>query len=227
MTFSMAVPERLRSAAVSRPSDAGEQLAFRQLRHQTKNALQRLMCEIARNAESYPSDEGRRAFADMERRIFLTARVSDALFGLTELPGPLDMRLRRLCDATIGLLAPSSQTVDHDVRFEGVCPPDLADVVLKVAHEMICNAMKHGLRDRASGRVTIRVIAMRPRVLLQVLDDGAGPSTPGSPEGEGFALMRELAQSAGGTVSLRRERNLTVAELALPIGSSRLAGFAR
>ncbi len=227
-------------AGLPRPAPSSrDAVAFRQLRHQTKNALQRLICEIARCAELQATEEGRRLVLDLERRICLTARVSDALFGMTDCPGTLEQRLRSLCGAMIGLLAGSGQRIGCEVVVEGDpsgaatgipaagasrmvagVSGTVADVIVRVAHEMIGNAIKHGIADRPEGHVVVRVGVAAGHVRLQVVDDGAGPGgaaggRPGdgawSP-GEGSALMRELAAVVNGRVSLARADGLTVAE---------------
>ncbi len=84
--------------------------------------------------------------------------------------------------------------------------------MLRVAHEFIGNAVKHGMHARVVGRIAIHLATgLDGRTALVVTDDGWG--FEGSPDaGEGLTIAGDLAASAGGTVSLRRT-HVTVAAL--------------
>ena len=71
------------TAALTQPDPLDDALGMRLLRHHTKNALQRLIAQIA-NSDLRATPGGEALAEDLERRIRLSARVSDALFGLTE-----------------------------------------------------------------------------------------------------------------------------------------------
>jgi two-component sensor histidine kinase len=199
------------------PADAV--VAMRQLRHQTKNALQRIIAQVA-NSDLRATEEGNVLANDLERRICLSARISDALFGLTTAPGPLDMRLTALCNAIVALLAHPKQTISIDVTVAGTCPEALQAVVVQVAHEMVGNAVKHGLHMRLTGRISLRLWAggtgdaEDTSVTLMVSDDGWGPRK--ATDGDGLPIMRTLAAQYGGTVSLSRDDGWTAARLYIP-----------
>ena len=193
---------------------SADAIAMRQLRHQTKNALQRIIAQIsATNLRATPAGN---ALADeLERRICLSAKVSDALFGLTAYPGTLDQRLSSLARATIKLMADTEQAIDADVAVIGSCPAGLQETIVKVAYEMLANAVKHGMHMRLVGKITVRVQGNRDgSTTLLVSDDGWGPSE-GS-DGEGSPIMRCLAERHGGAISIDRTDGWTVARLHLP-----------
>ena len=191
-------------------------IAMRQLRHQTKNALQRLIAQISQT-QLRATPEGESLAEELERRIRLSARVSDALFGLTTAPGPLEARLRSMADATVALFADLEQTVQVTVDVVGRCPDATAQTIVRVAHEMVGNAVKHGLAVRLVGRIRIGVrVNPRGGVMLTVIDDGWGPAAPN--DGAGASIMRDLAQPHGGAMTLAREGAWTVARLRLPPG---------
>lgn len=202
----------------------GEALAMRQLRHQTKNALQRIIAQVAA-CDLRATVAGGLLADQVERRIMLSARVSDALFGLTEQPGPLHQRLQSLCESTVALLGDIEQTLHVEVAVAGQCSASVEATVLQVAHEMVGNAVKHGMHMRLTGRVVVTVQAQRPAisgVLLTVSDDGWGadafgdaPPKPGY-EQAGLSIMQALADQHDGTVELSRENGWTVARLHLP-----------
>lgn len=188
---------------------------FRQLRHHTKNALQRILCQIERCRELQTTLDGKRLVNDIERRVRLSSTVSDALFGFTTTPGTLETRLQQLCDALIELLGDSDQLLRARVIVDAKAPAALDDTVLRIVHEYVGNAIKHGLYARSVGNITVQVESTATRrVHVQVMDDGWGlPCVP--EQGEGLRLARLLAQQCGGTVALASTRGLTVAEATL------------
>ena len=201
-------------ASMTKLQRSAEATEMRQLRHQTKNALQRIIAQVSASAlRATPA--GAMLADEIENRICLSARVSDALFGLTACPGTLEQRLRSLASATIRLMADSEQTIETEVFVAGSCPEPLNSVIVRVAYEMLCNAVKHGMHMRLAGRITIRVRAnWDGSTTLVVSDDGWGPTGQG--EGEGLPIMRSMAQELGGVVTINRVDNTTIARLHLP-----------
>lgn len=197
----------------------GDAAAFRQLRHQTKNALQRILCQIAQCRDLQATPHGQRLVGDLERRVRLSSAVSDALFGVTSDPGPLLQRLRGLSESTVELMGDPDQVlrvdVGGDVGVERGVPGALHDSVLRIAHEFVGNAVKHGMYARMVGAITVRVTrGARGVVRLQVLDDGWGFRCAPT-HGEGLGLAALLAGQHGGSVSVLRRGGLTVAEAVL------------
>jgi two-component sensor histidine kinase len=190
-------------------------LGFRQLRHEVKNVLQRILLRIADARELRGTVCNRWLLADLQRRILSSAEISDALFGLTASPGTMAERLRALSDSTIRLLADETQVIRPEVTVTGECPEPRRQLVLRVAHEFIGNAVKHGMRARVAGRISVHLATGTDgRTTLTVTDDGWG--FEGKPEaGDGLTIASDLAASAGGTIGLRRTR-VTVAALELP-----------
>jgi two-component sensor histidine kinase len=188
---------------------------FRQLRHLTKNALQQVLLQIEHASDLKVTVRGSRLLADLQRRILLSAHISDALFGITGVPASMSQRLRVLCDSTVRMLADSAQTIRLEVTVDSDCPEPLQQLVLRVAHEFVGNAVKHGMRRRITGRISVHLATgTDDATTLVITDDGWG--FQGSPDaGDGLNIAGDLAASAGGTISLRRTC-VTVAELALP-----------
>lgn len=202
-------------SSVGREEGAAEELSVRQLRHLTRNALQRILCQVARHDELQRTSAGRRLCEDVERRILLSATLADSLFGMTREPGLLLPRLREVGEATIGLLGDQDQLLDFEVSVEGRCPASIEGVVLRVAHELLGNAVRHGMHARLVGRISVRIVSDESRVLLTVSDDGWGCGQ--APErGEGLKVAQLLAGEHGGAVWIRRQGGVTVAALELP-----------
>lgn len=185
---------------------AADRLSLRQLRHLTANALQQLLNEVAQQGELRSTRAGRRLCEDVERRILLSAALANALFGMTCEPGPFPVRLRGLGEAVIGLLGDPDQTLSLDVAMEGRCPAVLEEVVLRVAHELLGNAVKHGMYMRLVGRIRVDVASGPRGTRLVVADDGWGNChRPG--HGQGLGLVRALVAPFGGTLDTRSGRD--------------------
>lgn len=195
---------------------AADRAAFRQLRHLTNNALQRILCQVAQHDELRRTSEGRRLCEDVERRILYSAAVADALFGFTCEPGVLSGRLRGLGEAVIGLMADPDQVLRFELSVAGTCPPALEDTVLRVANELLGNAVKHGMRARLFGSVSARLASDERRTVLTITDDGWGWRGDEPQPGEGLRIAGTLADERGGSLRLERRGYATVVTLALP-----------
>jgi len=200
-------PERL-----DRPGE--ESSEFRQLRHQTKNALQRIMIQVLEAPGLGESREGRRLANDVARRIELAAAISDALFGFTGSLEPLPARLRSLAESVIALYADATQIIRLEAAVADFCPRDREDTILRITHELVGNAVKHGMHMRLLGRISVRLAREAGMAVLSVANDGWRMEEPAC-FGEGLALVEELARAEGGTVRIRT-RPQTLIEVRLP-----------
>lgn len=194
---------------------AGSDLALRLLRHHTKNTLQRILSEVVLIDGSRLSLESGRMLRDLERRIMLSAAISDALFGMTGAPRPMEERLNALCKGTIELLGDPDQIIRLDLAVAGDCPAHLRETVLRGANEMLGNAIKHGLHERMLGRIIVRLVTGTRETRLTVEDDGWGYCAARE-AGEGLGLTQALAEQHGGSSSIRRIGDGTRAEMLLP-----------
>jgi two-component sensor histidine kinase len=192
---------------------ADAQADFRQLRHQTKNALTRILAHVATTMTV--NDNARRVAAELERRILLTARISDALFGLTRAPGRFDERLFELCESIVELAGESDQHLTLCCSVEGDVPAADQDTALRVAHELVGNAVKHGMHMRLIGRIDVKAVGGPGGTTVQVIDDGWGCGRSPA-HGEGLGVAALLAEARGGRVSLERVGDRTIARLMLP-----------
>ncbi len=202
------------SGAVQTDAALQAELDIRQLRHHTKNTLQRLIGLIAESRGLLETEEGAALVQELEHRIVLSATISNALFGLTEAPAPMAIRLRQLAGAVVDLLSARGQKIRVGVSVRGVCPFHLREAVVRSAHELIGNAMKHGMKQRPTGRIAIRLVSEESATVLTVTDNGWG--FDGMPrEGEGLALARSFAAKHGGSLTLESSDG-TIATLELP-----------
>lgn len=195
-------------------SDSAQEIDLRQLRHHTKNTLQRIMALISDAPGLRETPAGEKIARELEYRICLSATISNALFGMTHAPGSMAERMRQLAGAVVDLMRDADQIVRVGVSVRGTCPMHLREALLRSAHELLGNAVKHGMKGRPSGRIAVRVVSDRRNTTLSVVDNGWGFSgTPRS--GEGLALARDFAARHGGRLELDGLDG-TVATLELP-----------
>ncbi|WP_043832586.1 ATP-binding protein [Muricoccus aerilatus] len=196
-------------------SPAAEAISVRLLRHHTKNALQRVLAEVSKVRGLQEARGGQRVMEELERRVMLSVSLSDALFGMTRAPGGMEDRLRSVCETTLELMADPDQVLRLEVTVEGECPPALRGTLLRAAHEMVGNAVKHGLHARLLGHVRVRLLSGAGVTRLVVEDDGWGYA--GARDGgEGLGLLRSLAELHEGTMALYRIQDGTRGEMELP-----------
>ena len=192
----------------------GDELDLRQLRHHTKNTLQRILGLIAAAPGLSQTPAGEKIIRELEHRIRLSASISDSLFGFTEAPGAMAERLRQLAGAMVDLMRDPDQIIRIGVSVRGQCPTPLREAVIRGAHELIGNAIKHGMKSRQSGRIAVRLVTTDELTVLTVTDNGWGFT--GMPrDGEGLALARGFACRRGGTLHLDGADG-TVAIMELP-----------
>jgi two-component sensor histidine kinase len=194
------------------------EIDLRQLRHHTKNTLQRLLGLIAETKDLSATPAGEKLARELEHRIRMSAAVSDAIFGLTDSPGSMVERLRMLCGAMVDLMQKGDQVIRVGVSVRGHCPVTLREAVVRAANELVGNAVKHGLKNRASGRIVVRLHSDAARTVLSVTDNGWGFHGTVRP-GEGLAIARSFADRHHGTLVLDGTDG-TQALLTLPHGDA-------
>ena len=199
-------------AVASRAATEAEQ--FRQLRHLTKNTLQRVMAIIACAPELNDSN-GEAVGESLQQRIMTSARLSDALFGLTREPGNLRDRLLSLSDGLVDLLADDGASIRVSVVVRCSLSGELDDLVVRLAHELIGNAVKHGMHQRLAGTIDLDVREEGGRIVLAVVDDGQSCPLTAQTRGEGLSIVGLLLRRVDGTYELRREAGRTVATVEL------------
>ncbi len=202
-------------------ADAEASDDFRQLRHLTKNALQRILAIISEAPELDGIQAGRSLGEDLQRRILAAAKLSDALFGLVNQPGRLRDRLLEMSGGLIDLLADDAATIK--VTVTGHCSPSAGhdDLLVRVAHELVGNAIKHGMHQRLLGEIQIDLLEDAGGITLTVADDGWGPARE-NVSGQGLSIVDALLRVVDGSYGLRRVGRRTVAEVGIPCGPPRI-----
>jgi two-component sensor histidine kinase len=189
-------------------------LNLRQLRHHTRNTLQRVLVEIHDFAARTDASRDRRLLEQVENRIMLSVEISDALFGITREPIAFPERFRTLCRSLLALFADAAQHLRLNIVLEGTCPPELEMAALCATNEFVVNAVKHGMHMRLIGQISVSLSCCAESIELIVIDDGWGPAAAPKP-GQGFGIARDLAEQFYGTLSVGRHDENTVATIML------------
>lgn len=216
MTFNFAI-EGAVPATTKRSSGIIE---FRRLRHQTKNALQRIMMHVLEASELDGNRKKDDIARDVVQKIELAASISDALFGLREHPEPLPARLKSLSRGIIALHADGTQHIEIDVTVTGSGKLSCAreDAILRIIPELVLNAVKHDMYMRLIGRISIRLTIGDDGATLTVGNDGWW-MTEAPQHGGGLQIVEDLAVAEGGDMRIKI-RPQTLIEVRLPPESS-------
>lgn len=122
-------------------------------------------------------------------------------------------------------LARDEIAIDMDAREYAPQPARCEEMLYRIAQEALNNIVKHA----HARRVEIRLRADGPGARLTIHDDGIGISpgggapaaAPAGTGGMGLAMMRERAESVGGTVRVRRAAVGTVVDAVIPANGER------
>ncbi|MFC7739813.1 sensor histidine kinase [Nocardiopsis composta] len=121
--------------------------------------------------------------------------------------GPARLERDSLEEALAGLCSALSAETGVDARFHceeevGGLPPEVRAALLRIAQGALANVREHSGADR----VVVTLARIGDRVVLDVIDDGAGfdpgAPSPGPGRGRGLASSRARAEELGGELTV-------------------------
>jgi signal transduction histidine kinase len=158
----------------------------------------------ARGAEVLVDRDPAQAAAELRSIAALGAEAHAELRAVIDGLAPPDLAAGGLAGSLRSYAVLAGRTHGVDVRFEAA--PRLPALeaqretsVYRVAQEALHNALRHS----GAKTVCVSLAARRGRVVLEVADRGRGFQQGQPSAGLGLASMRERAQAAGGTLTLR------------------------
>ena len=83
-------------------------------------------------------------------------------------------RLRQLGGDMVDMMRSPDQVIRIGVSVRGTCPIALREAVVRSPNELIGKAVKHDLKARPSGRITVPLTTEGQATALMVTDDGWG-----------------------------------------------------
>ncbi|MGE4481245.1 ATP-binding protein [Acidocella sp.] len=179
------------------------------------------MSLLAEAPELTDHAHGRKLAQDLIDRICLSADIADALFSVLSVHGGIEARLRLLTRALVRVFSAPGQ--DIEIRIDVDTDPwkHHAEIILQITHELVSNAVRHGLRGYMTG--TIAIMLQRGRhdaVRLIVSDNGRGFAARAEP-GEGLRIVQDLVARNGGTLTLPEPGRPARMQVYLPPGRRR------
>ena len=180
---------------------------IREIHHRVKNNLQTVAALLRLQARRTELPEARGALEEAVRRVGSIALVHELLSTAPDESVPFD----QVADRVLSMVAEvsSSEGGVRPVRKGtfGVVPAEVATPLAVVLSEIVQNAVEHGLGG-AEGAIVVVAERAGNRLLVEVLDDGAG-----LPEGFdaatsdrlGLQIVRTLVEGElGGQLTLER-----------------------
>ncbi len=202
---------------------------LRELHHRVKNNLATVAGILSLQRRRTKSTEVRYTLAESVNRVQGLAATHDMLAHDDLSEAKLEEIVRKIVGVANANLSPPETHINFDVVSPSIVIPSRAVTVLAlVLNEMVSNAIKHGMKGRTSGTVTIRGSEEKGIVAIQVIDPGTdlkqweqGDEENG--EGLGLSLIKNLIGDLAGQFSLLRlaETGQTVAEIRFPLARPR------
>ena len=143
--------------------------------------------------------------------------LHDSRTTIAVLTAPDDAPLDRLIARTVETFRSRfGVEVDLDLDHEVVVDAERRNALLRILHEALTNAVRHG----SAQRVQVRLTSGRGGPSLRIADDGAGfdvPAAVGAGRGLGLMSMGERAELLGGGLNILSSPGAgTVVEVGLP-----------
>jgi len=129
---------------------------------------------------------------------------------------PLHAQLQSLAQDLIAARATPDQAIGYVVKVTGQCPERLRDPLMRIAAELVDDALRHGMALLRQGRVEISLVTEPDgSIELAVRDNGWQPLCHAW-TGEDAGSARALASAQRGTFALRRRDEWTEAVVRFP-----------
>jgi two-component sensor histidine kinase len=195
--------ERVRRHSELQAAKQARELLLREHHHRARNSYQVIIGALQRHMRQATTEDSRRRFDDVRRRVFALASLYDHLIGDTT-AGELDFcrYLGDLCrrmrdfygteERGIELLA---ECPDFGLRFD----VDTCTALGTVTNELVANAIEHAFANDG-GSIEIRLVRENNGPVLIVRDNGAGFAELQS-ESVGLSVAHRLVAAAGGQLT--------------------------
>jgi len=187
-----------------RQAESQQRLLLNELNHRTKNNMQMLQSLLFTAAKRTRSDEARQVLGEASGRIAAMAAAQRVLYGTTDANhfGANEF-LGAVCQTV-------QQTLPRDIKIiyqpgSGVLSNDVAMPLALILNELVTNAVKHGLKDRAKETVRVGLAEKDREFELYVEDDGEGFDLDAVRTGSsGLQLVIGLARQLHGAFEVTR-----------------------
>jgi hypothetical protein len=121
--------------------------------------------------------------------------IKERSSGALRQTAPFERVLLEHCERIVAGARCRELMVRLELRLDGRCPVTHENTVMRVADELVSNAMEHGFYSRQRGQLFVHVVCP-PAIGVQVSvsDDGWGFDHDPIIDGNGFHLLRQIGQ---------------------------------
>jgi two-component sensor histidine kinase len=183
-------------------AERSKSLLLEELAHRTKNDLAIIGAAITLQSNASNDPAVKDALGQAHARVMIVASAQDRLRSDLDDGARLDLAayVEEVCaglDALLRGLRPIAVRVDC---ASALVPGSTAITVGLIVNELVTNCFKYAFSDEDAGTVRVSITVDRPRIVIDVEDDGIG-CPPDFTPGLGSRLVRMLAQQKGGTMT--------------------------
>ena len=152
----------------------GKDATIREIHHRVKNNLQTVAALLRMQARRMTDPAAQAALQESVRRVASIAVVHETLsLALDE-----NVEFDAIADKVLAMCAEVA-TTGAPVRVVrtgsfGILPAEVATPLSMVLTELVQNAVEHAYPDGRAGRIEVRVERAEDRLVVEVVDDGAG-----------------------------------------------------
>jgi two-component sensor histidine kinase len=187
-----------------------QETLLREVNHRAKNSVAMAIALLRLQKQVSRAPQVRHALDQAIHRLYHLARIHDILSRQQESGSALiDMPtyLAELCDGFSPLVPEKVQLTLHADPLE--LEASLAAPVALIVGEAISNAIKHAFPRGRAGAIHVHLSRSETSVALAIKDNGAGYSSK-TPHSLGARLMREMARSLGGVLTVEGDAGACV-----------------
>ena len=171
------IVERAAVEELLRTTVREKETLLKEVYHRVKNNLAMVNGLVSLQAGKAPPD-ARAAFEGLEGRIAAISQIHEKLYRSADLERiDLEEYLEDLAQGLLSSLREEPGSIAVETRASGIKLS--ADVLIPlglIATEIVTNAIKHGFRNRATGRITLGATMGTEGLGLVIGDDGEAPA---------------------------------------------------
>jgi PAS domain S-box-containing protein len=187
-----------------RQAETQQRLLLNELNHRVKNNMQILQSLLFTSAKRANTEEARQVLDEASKRVSAMAAAQRVLYGTTDANRfSAEEFLRAVCETVRQTLPPDLKIIYG--ASSGVLSNDVAMPLALILNELLTNAVKHGIKDRATQAVRVRLTQHGREFELRVEDEGDGFDLETARKGaSGLQLVLGLASQLRGKFEVTR-----------------------
>jgi two-component sensor histidine kinase len=197
--------EKIRAREALASERDAKAVLLREQQHRIRNNFQLIIAMVQRNMLK-ATDDNRKIFRAIERRVFAMASLYDHLLGLSEQAESADLG-RYLSAMTASFddlydLSGHGVSLKIALEFGIVADLDTCTTVGTIVNELVANSVEHAFAD-VKGIISVSLSRLESGgCALLVTDDGPGMLASAVKENTGLRTVRQMLTRIGGRLDL-------------------------